>query len=316
MKKSRTRAATDRPQRRTNWTFIALAGGLVLLVAILAFFANSRSSDQDKLTNAKVVTSSAPSRDRLCAKNSTYELIKRELFRRAAQVRGSDQAAYGRLADFAVVRMENPVEENENTTTGTVNCSGSLSLDLPPGVAVAGGRRSLMSDVDYSLSLGTGGSATLAGLRNADTIITPLATLTRVHEAETGTAEDTTSNEAAAQVNSAAPDDAGAIAPAPAESPAASNAQPSFDCTAAHSRGERAICSNPGLGALDRKLAAQYSRALASASPAQRIILGDTAHRFQAFRDRCPSNTCIAEAYISRMREIRDIVEGRWQPSQ
>lgn len=316
MKKSRRREAIDRPQRRTNWTFIALALGLVLLVAILAFFANGRSSDQDKLTNAKVVTSSAPSHEKLCAKSSTYELIKRELFRRAGQVRGSDQAAYERLADFAVVRMENPVEENENTTSGTVNCSGSLSLDLPPGVVVAGGRRSLMSDVDYSVSLGTGGSTTLAGLRNADAIITPLATLMRVHQAETGSPQDSTSNEAATQANSAAPEDAGAVTPAPAENPATSNSQPSFDCTAAHSRGEEAICHNPDLAALDRKLAGQSSRALAGASPAQRVILGDTARRFHAFRDRCPSNTCIAEAYVGRMREIRDIVEGRWQPSQ
>ena len=53
---------------------------------------------------------------------------------------------------YAVLRMENPVMESEDSTTGAVNCSGSLSLDLPPGVAVVGGRRTLMSDVDYTVS--------------------------------------------------------------------------------------------------------------------------------------------------------------------
>jgi hypothetical protein len=33
-----------------------------------------------------------------------------------------------------------------------------------------------------------------------------------------------------------------------------------------------------------------------------------------AYRDRCPTNACIGDAYVGRMREIRDIMEGRWQP--
>ena len=307
MKKPRPREVAEPPRRRTNWTFIALLGGLVLFLAILGFFASGRSGEQDKLTNSEVVTSSNPRREKLCAGNSTYELIKRELFRRAAQVRGNDQAAYDRLAGYAVARMENPVEENEDTATGVVNCSGSLSLDLPPGVAVVGGRRSLMSDVDYSVKAGTGGSAELAGLRNADSIITPLAALMRVREIETGPPEGETGNEAAAQANSAVP----VVDGTPPAISATSSARPSFDCAAASSRGEQAICDDPGLGSLDRQMAGQYSRALAGASPAQSVVLKDTARRFSAYRDRCPSNACINEAYIARMREIRDIVEGR-----
>jgi uncharacterized protein len=61
-------------------------------------------------------------------------------------------------------------------------------------------------------------------------------------------------------------------------------------------------------------MAAQYARAVAQASPEQRDILRDTAHRFYAYRDRCPNNACIGDAYVGRIREIRDIMEGRWQP--
>ena len=39
-----------------------------------------------------------------------------------------------------------------------------------------------------------------------------------------------------------------------------------------------------------------------------------TRDRFLAYRDRCPNRACIGEAYVGRMREIRDIMEGRWQP--
>jgi len=42
-------------------------------------------------------------------------------------------------------------------------------------------------------------------------------------------------------------------------------------------------------------------------------MLRDTARRFYAFRDRCPDRQCIANAYVGRMREIRDVMEGRWQ---
>jgi hypothetical protein len=45
-------------------------------------------------------------------------------------------------------------------------------------------------------------------------------------------------------------------------------------------------------------------------------LLQSTRNRFVAYRDRCPNRQCIADAYLSRMREIRDIMEGRWQPGR
>ena len=39
-----------------------------------------------------------------------------------------------------------------------------------------------------------------------------------------------------------------------------------------------------------------------------------TARRFYAYRDRCFNKACIGDAYVGRMREIRDIMEGRWRP--
>ncbi|MFL6846930.1 MAG: hypothetical protein ACJ8EI_00960, partial [Sphingomicrobium sp.] len=145
------REDVHRPMRRLNPTLLALLGGIAVLLLILAYFATSRNPDQDKLIGNEVVaqtTSTEP--EKRCASRATYDLIKRELFRRAAQQRGSDVAAYDQLAGFAVVRMENAVLESEDSANGAVNCSASLSLDLPPGVAVVGGRRTLTSDLDYT----------------------------------------------------------------------------------------------------------------------------------------------------------------------
>ena len=308
------------PVRNLNWTTIALIGGLVLLVLLVAYVATGRNSDQDKLTNSQVSTGSAPTHEKACASSSTYELIKRELFKRAAQLRGSDQAAYDRLAAYAVVRMENPVMESEDSSNGAVNCSGSLSLDLPPGVAVVGGRRTLMSDVDYTVQPAADGSGNVVLLRQADSIITPLATLARVSQPAPAAPPEAAANEEAPVPEqpgtpaAPAPPVAAPPPPSPETPPRTASARPSFDCAKARTRGETAVCGNAGLATLDRNMAAQYSRSIEVATPEQKALLRRTRDRFLGYRDRCPNNACIGDAYVGRMREIRDIMEGRWQP--
>lgn len=302
MKEPRGRGNVPSSMRRTNWTTIALIVGLVLLILLIAYFATNRNSEQDKLTNSEVAaTTVAPSHEKFCASNTTYDLIKRELFSRAAQLRGSDQAAYDKLATYAVVRMDNPVMENEDRSTGAVRCSGSLSLDLPPGVEVAGRRRTLTSDVDYTVDASGG-----VVLGNAGAIIAPLATLTRVEQPP----------QASPEGNEVAPEENLAAAQSPNLQPGPQTAfpgRPSFDCSRAHTQSERAVCSDSGLSALDTNMMSQYSRAFANASPDQRDLLRETARRFYAYRDRCLERKCIADAYVGRMREIRDIMEGRPQ---
>ncbi len=92
-----------RSVRIPNWTTIALVAGLILLVLVIAYFATSRNSNQDKLTTqqlAQTTQQKAPAPEKLCAGEQTYDLIKRELFRRAAQLRGSDQAAFDQLSEL------------------------------------------------------------------------------------------------------------------------------------------------------------------------------------------------------------------------
>lgn len=289
----------------TTWLLI---GGLLLILAFGIYLAMRGGGDQDKLTNPQVASGEAPSKDKICASNSTYDVIKRDLFRRAAQLRGSDQAAYDQLAAAAVLRMENPVMESEDSTTGAVNCSGSLALDLPPGVAVVGGRRTLSSNIDYSVQPAADGTGQVVLLRNADAIVTPLATLTRT-ALPAPAAESAETNEVAPPEDGSEAETTGPAAP---QQPTPS--RPSFDCGSARTRGEIAVCNDNGLAALDVNMATQYRRALAAAAPDERALLQSTRDRFLRYRDRCPDRQCIADAYVGRMREIRDIAEGNWQP--
>jgi uncharacterized protein YecT (DUF1311 family) len=306
----------ERRVRTPSWTTLALVGGLVLLVLLVAYFATSRNADQDKLTSSQISQGDANASDpeKLCANKSTYDRIKHELFRRAAQLRGSDQAAFDRLSAYAVLRMENPVMESQDNATGAVNCSGSLALDLPPGVAVVGGRRSLTSDVDYTVQAAADDSGNVVLLRNADSIIAPLATLARTGQPVTEPAPPAETSKGPAdqpEINVDASESANQEVGPRTSYPA----RPSFDCSRATSKSEIAVCSDGGLAALDVNMANQYRRALTNASPEEQALLRQTRNRFLGYRDRCPNRACIGEAYVQRMREIRDIMEGTWTPA-
>jgi hypothetical protein len=292
--------------RQLNPTLLALLAGAVVLLLIIAYFATNRNSDQDKLGNEVVQAPVPPQQpEKHCASQATFDLIKRELFRRAAQMRGGDAAAYDQLAGFAVARMENPALEGEDSASGVVNCSGSLSLDLPPGVTVAGGRHTLMADIDYTIDA-SGGVA----LRNADAIIGALATLSRTAPPQPAAPAEANSVAPEQPQANTAPSQTANVRPPPSTYPG----RPSFDCARARSRGEIAVCADLGLSALDLNMATQYRRALTVASPQQQELLRSTGRRFSTYVDRCPDRTCIADAYLGRMREIRDIMEGSLQP--
>lgn len=300
-----------RSSRSISPVLLALAGLLALLF-LLWFFSGNRNPDQDKLTDPASEQAKAADPEKRCASKATYEMIKRELFRQAAQVRGSDQSAFDRLAGYATLRMENPVLESDPSDDRVASCSGSASLDLPPGVAVVGGRRSLTANIDYSLQPAADGSGDVLLLRNADSIVTPLATLAKVAQpAQAAAPVDTNSVE---QDDPLAPQPATPVVETPSAPPRPTGARPSYDCADARTRGEQAVCADAGLATLDRQMAAQFNRSLGIADEEQRALLQRTRTRFLSYRDSCRSNGCIADAYRGRMREISDIMAGRWEP--
>jgi len=306
--------------RRLNPTAIALLAGAVVLLLIIYVFTGATRTNTDKLTDAQVAAQAdATDPEKRCGSQKTYDLIKRELFRRAAELRGSDKAAFDRLSAYSVVRMDAPMLRSHDEDVGTITCAGSLALDLPPGVAVVGGRRTLTANIGYAIQPAADGSGDVLSLSNADAIITPLATLARVGtpageplttEAPADSAPPPLTAEPAPPTQrppTAPPQDVG---PPP---PPAATASPSFNCRSARTRGEIAVCSDSGLASLDRQMAAQFSTAMAQGDARQRSLLQRTRNDFLRYRDNCPTNACIAETYRGRIREIRDISSGRWR---
>ena len=92
---------------------------------------------------------------------------------------------------------------------------------------------------------------------------------------------------------------------------ARSNSRPSFNCRHARTRSELMVCDSQRLAARDREMSALFYAAMEEADRRKRRELNRTRDRFLAYRDRCRSEDCVAEAYVGRMREIEDIMASR-----
>ena len=298
------------PMQRINPTILAaIALGALILLIVGMMVLGERSSEDDRLGSNETVSSREDPESR-CSSQKTYDLIKRELFQRAAAARGGDEAAFAKIARFTSIRMEAPALRDEDAGTDSVTCNGTLTLDLPPGIAIADGRRSLSADILYTVQPAADGNGNVVTLSNAEEIITPLSTLAKI----AAPADPSTINLDPA-ANVAAPVPVDPLAPTPAP-PADAPASPSFNCANARTSGEVAVCGDERLAAMDRRMAAQFASALSDASAGQRANLLRTRDAFLRYRDNCPSNDCIAETYRGRMREIRDIMTGNWQPQR
>jgi len=86
----------------------------------------------------------------------------------------------------------------------------------------------------------------------------------------------------------------------------------SFDCKAAHTPREHAVCSDPKLSALDDKLAAAYKNAQATLSPsAFALVQSDQRDWLRRLDQACPStasahdySTCLTNRYNQRSQQL------------
>ncbi len=261
--------------------------------------------DQDKLGDADLasgqpVRKAAP--DRRCGAQSSQDEVKRQLFARAAEIRGSNADNYARIASFALLQLDGVAPQSPVEPGQTVECRARATLRLPAGLKVAGGRTTVAGEIAFSVAPGERGPVTLG---QADPVAIPLATLTQNRRTPAPPVVAATPADPPVAVSDPAPV-ADPLAPAAA-------ARPSFNCRSARTQGEVAVCASPTLAGLDRAMAAQYRASVARADANQGMLLRETRDRFLGYRDRCPSDSCIANTYRGRMREIDDIMANRWQ---
>lgn len=290
----------EKPSHTTLW----LVAGFGTLLLLVLFFAGRQNGDEDRLGDSATTTVSQDTASaKGCSGGAVAAALKRALFAQALEIRGKDEEAYRQIEGRAVIRMENEALEEE--LADGLACTASVAIDLPPGIVANGRQRNMMADVDYLVAADGSGVA----LRNAPALANLLATLSRSNNAITAPLDAENLDAEATQNDIDAEDTATVPETAPPPRPA----QPSFDCTKARTSGEQAVCANPALASLDRQMAAAYNQAMTGATPGRQALLRQTRDHFLAYRDRCPSDRCIANAYEGRIREIDDIATGRWQ---
>ena len=295
----------------------------VLMIASGLAAAGCGRKNNDNLSDADVAVSQggramAGSADRRCASAHTSDAVKGQLFARAAEIRGGFADNYARIAGFALLELDGAAPVSPVSAGDAVDCRAHAVLRLPPGLHASGGRTQVSGDIDYTVAPGAGGLVTLGA---AEAVTEPLATLSQSHlVGKTASASSPaevpgTMMPAPGQLPVSPPPppppQAPSVRPTP---PAVATASPSFNCARARTSSERAVCANPGLAALDRTMASRYVDALRTADPAAAQLLRQTRDPFLGYRERCGSDAaCIDRVYLGRIREIDDILGGRWQ---
>ena len=253
---------------------------------------------------------------RACASDATYGRLKELAFDEAARIRGGDPRALDAVADAAVVRMEEPVAKSRDEELNVTVCTGTFILELPPGAENAfDGQRRLTAEVEYAAQAAADGSGLVYQMSGAEPIIYRLATVGGMPRQQTAQIQPVPipAFPPEAQGTPVAPERQ-APAPEPRTEPVPrprTAASPSFNCARGQSRSERLVCSSGSLAALDRQMSSHYYSALAEGDGGTRRALRRSRDRFLAYRERCPNEACIAQAYRDRMDEIRDISASR-----
>ncbi|HET7817576.1 MAG TPA: J domain-containing protein [Sphingomicrobium sp.] len=255
-----------------------------------------------------------------CDGEGATALIKDELFRRAAVIRGREGSQVEAAAGRSMVRMQAEAAATPAPVGSGARCSGWIMLDLPPGLVVDGDRTNLNSEVHYALAARPGGGFRLAEVSGADALVASLATLANAAALEEladappaivpvppPVAPPRTVRDRPPVQQSAVPTEAAAKPPARA-------ARVKPGCSYATGRTATAICGSANLAALDRSLAMFYDQSLVRADAARKADLLTSNDSFARRRDACRTQSCLTAAYLARMREISAIMARRPNP--
>ena len=302
--------------------FAALALGMVAFAVSpelrdLGSLSPSRSGSEEptprpkpSVVKAAVQNKSAPTED-FCSDASANGLIKAELFRRAAQLRPEEHAQFERIASHALLRIDSTsAKQSGSNVTG---CKAWLAIDLPRGLVVDGSRSNLNAEVAFGLVQG-GKGLRLASLSGVNGLIRSLATLgPPPREPESITPTETK------EIASTRPSARAAVEPGAAASktviasPKPSSVEANAGCAAASSRSQQIVCASANLSSLDRQLTLLYRQSWKQADEQKRAALIGTRQRFNDRREACGTSNCMTNTYVSRLREISDIMAGKGQ---
>ena len=273
-------------------------------------------------------TRDAQDQARLCNDPAVEGLIRAEMVRRAALVGYADRAQLEAIGRSALFRVDAPTAKGEQGA-GAAGCNAWLTVNLPPGVVVEGGRSNLNGEISFGLVKSEAGLR-LAGLNGVRGLVRSLATVgapPREPDSDVELVNPERIAVAPRVVHAGALESAGGklvevrsrqnvpTAPALKEpartAPAAAGV--SSRCRVLTGWADQAVCNNSNLTGLERQLSLLYDQSWNQADAAKRNALASTRDQFAGRRNSCRTESCLTSAYISRLRQVSDIMAGRVQ---
>lgn len=183
------RFATSAVRVVMNYTISQLPRSLRLPLLLAVAIGGCGKADQDKLKeNTRGISSTASVAARKdpaqrCASKATYELVKRELFRRAAITRGDDDPTFEPVVAGSTLQLEHTAVKASDDQLGSVTCTAAATLTLPDGMVAAGGRSALTADIGYVLQPAADQSGPVATITDAGALTIPLASIVQTRSA-------------------------------------------------------------------------------------------------------------------------------------
>ncbi len=266
--------------------------------------------------------------------------IRQELVRQAAKLRSVDRRALLSIAPLMAVRIGPALGSHAAGDSGKVECTATVEMIVPSGMALPDGRQTLSGEIDYSIRSEVGERPSKVIFAVADEFAVQLASLRpaptpfpepKVELAETPpqTIEPTLPEMRSRPDVSAAPTVQAGPTPARAvvTRPAAASAAPRMPassmialpaptpksiadrgCRKYGTRWTELLCENERLSALDQHLGAFEAQSRAHASAEKLDELRRSWGQFSSSRVQCTTETCLRQVYLERLRRVAGIM--------
>jgi len=246
----------------------------------------------DTAMNAVVanVADGAASADQKCASQVTYDAIKKSIFDAAKKRVTTNASPLNSLSAASILRMNAPLLRNANAQLNRTECSGQLTVVLPPAARNAfGGVTDLSADVQYAVQPAADGSGVVVEVTGTSAMSDQLAAAT----------DAVNQRKAAGGVGGFGSSSTGTVTAF-----AGKTYNPAFDCGGRLTNAMRMICQDETLSKADRDMDAAYKQAKVDAAKEKLPALIKAQRAFLKARDACADSKCMSDLYSSRAAEI------------
>lgn len=256
--------------------------GCVALFAVSACKESETALEKSNIVDAVELPPALTTGDgaSICGSQDTYNSVKDIVFDQAIEQAGGNPVPLNDQRRGVSVRMEFPLVKGINDQLKRTDCSGRLTLGLPPGLSSAfDGETVLKADLSYSVQPAADGNGSVITAEGIQYLVSQLVAANALRSAQK-------------LAKSGGPQIVRTF-------------NPSFSCGARLSNVERMICQDEALAKKDRELSTAFKQKLTFYTGADRNNLLASQRQLLGERARCPDIQCVSDWYNVALNDFR-----------